>query len=185
MDAWKSRGLNRLRPEIPIVRLSSLKNGLYIAQLTSFRYLCRYAEKSERMAKLPLKLMVLSMDTNKKQFLIVLTVLLVGVATFTAVKIFRSNDTAITEMAKIEKVVEAEPAPAPVQQAVTKTPQPKTTAATSPSKEGRGVLYALLIVLVVALAVSVFLIFHLLNWRNETSQRTEVAPFLWTAKPNL
>lgn len=119
--------------------------------------------------------MVLFMDAKQKAILIVLSVLLVGLTTFTVVNLFRSNDLAATETTKIEKVVEAKPATTAVKQEPTQAP--KTTATTSPSKEGRGILYTLLIILTVSLGVSVFLVFHLLSWRYRiTDSQVSVVP---------
>lgn len=98
-----------------------------------------------------------------KIILTILAFLIINLATFKGAKALKSNDVAAPEAVNIEKVVESEPTP--VKQAEQKAPEAKTAVTSSPSKEGHSVLYALLIVLTVALAVSVFLIFHLLNWR--------------------
>ncbi len=104
------------------------------------------------------------MDIKQKTILVVSAFLLISLSTFAAVKIFKSNEPSSTETAKVEQVVKTTPAPVPVKQKIAKAPQPSI--ATSPSKEGRGVLYVLLILLTVALAASIFLIIQLLNWRH-------------------
>lgn len=87
--------------------------------------------------------------------------LIISLAAFAGTKIFRSNDATATEAARIEKIVEAKSAPALVKQTAQKAPEPLGS-----SKEGRGALYALLIVLTVALTALTFLVICLLNWRQ-------------------
>ncbi|MCP4263994.1 MAG: hypothetical protein GY777_00185, partial [Candidatus Brocadiaceae bacterium] len=59
------------------------------------------------------------------------------------------------------------PAPIPVEQKIVEAAQSAMVA--SPATVGRGVLYALLILLTVTLAASILLIIHLLNWRYRVS----------------
>ena len=112
--------------------------------------------------------MILRMDIKQKTILFVLAFLLITLSTFAAIKVFKLDEASSVETTKIEQVAKTKPTPFSVKQKIIKASQPQPFIATH-SKDGRGFLYAILILLTVSLASSIFLIIYLLNWRYQIS----------------
>lgn len=109
------------------------------------------------------------MDIKQKAILVASVFLLVSLITFTAIKVFGTNDANLSEAVKIEQAVEAKPAPAPVKQIVPAVIEAQSPDVPKTSNEGHGFLYVIFAFLTIALVASIFLIIHLLKWRYRVS----------------
>ncbi|PHR93136.1 MAG: hypothetical protein COA69_04080 [Robiginitomaculum sp.] len=101
------------------------------------------------------------MNIRQKPILIALSILLIGLCMFAAIKVIKPNKPSLTEATNIEQLTKTSSTPPQVMVA-----QPSIT--TTP-KDGFGFLYTILVLLTVSLASSIFLIVYLLNWRYRIS----------------
>tara|TARA_R110002126_G_scaffold239459_19_gene382821 strand:- start:1126 stop:2028 length:903 start_codon:yes stop_codon:yes gene_type:complete len=106
------------------------------------------------------------MDVKQKSIIFALAFLLIGLSTLVAINVFKSNGVNPAEATKIEQLAKTKLAPVLVEQKNMKEVQPSAVAS---SRDGRGFLYSILILLAVSLASAIFLIIHLLNWRYRVS----------------